>query len=118
MAKKSGKTKRPRPTPSSKRTGAGKRAKTAKRTARKTAGARTAKGKGRKTAASPARARKLKLVLHSCDRERRRAHRLLGAPQRRLRRLELVARDRAGLQERLQPGNRGLRARPHGRRTL
>ena len=60
MAKKSGKTKRPRPTPSSKRTGAGKRAKTAKRTARKTAGARTAKGKGRKTAASPARARKLK----------------------------------------------------------
>ena len=60
MAKKSGKTKRPRPTPSSKRTGAGKRAKTAKRTARKTAGARTAKGKGRKKAASPARARKLK----------------------------------------------------------
>jgi len=60
MAKKSGKTKRPRPTPSSKRTGAGKRAKTAKRTARKTAGARTAKAKGRKTAASPARARKLK----------------------------------------------------------
>ena len=60
MAKKSGKTKRPRPTPSSKRTGAGKRAKTGKRTARKTAGARTAKGKGRKKAASPARARKLK----------------------------------------------------------
>ena len=60
MAKKSGKTKRPRPTPSSKRTGAGKRAKTAKRTARKTAGARTTKAKGRKTAASPARARKLK----------------------------------------------------------
>ena len=60
MAKKSGKTKRPRPTPSSKRTGAGKRAKTAKGAARKTAGARTAKGKGRKKAASPARARKLK----------------------------------------------------------
>jgi len=60
MAKKSGKTKRPRPTPSSKRTGAGKRAKAAKGAARKTAGARTAKGKGRKTAASPARARKLK----------------------------------------------------------
>ena len=60
MAKKSGKTKRPRPTPSSKRTGAGKRAKAAKGAARKTAGARTAKGKGRKKAASPARARKLK----------------------------------------------------------
>ena len=60
MAKKSGKTKRPRPTPSSKRTGAGKRAKAAKKAARKSAGARTAKGKGRKKAASPARARKLK----------------------------------------------------------
>ena len=60
MAKKSGKTKRPRPTPSSKRKGAGKRAKAAKGAARKTAGARTAKGKGRKKAASPARARKLK----------------------------------------------------------
>jgi hypothetical protein len=60
MAKKSGKTKRPRPTPSSKRAGAGKRAKAAKGATRKTAGARTAKGKGRKKAASPARARKLK----------------------------------------------------------
>jgi hypothetical protein len=60
MAKKSGKTKRQRPTPSSKRAGAGKRAKAAKGATRKTAGARTAKGKGRKKAASPARARKLK----------------------------------------------------------
>jgi Family of unknown function (DUF6335) len=60
MAKKSGKTKRQRPTPSSKRAGAGKRAKAAKRATRKAAGGRTAKGKGPKKAASPARARKLK----------------------------------------------------------
>ena len=55
MAKKSGKTKRQRPTPSSARKGAGKRAKTAKGAARKAAGSRAPKAKGRKKAASPAR---------------------------------------------------------------
>ena len=55
MAKKSGKSKRQRPTPSSARKGAGKRAKTAKGAARKAAGRRAAKAKGRKKAASPAR---------------------------------------------------------------
>ena len=60
MAKKSRKTKRPGPTPSSKRTGAGKRAKAVKGATRRTAGARPAKGTGRKKAASPARARKPK----------------------------------------------------------
>ena len=55
MAKKSGKTKRQRPTPSSARKGAGKRAKTAKGAARKATGSRAAKAKGRRKAASPAR---------------------------------------------------------------
>ena len=55
MAKKSGKTKRQRPTPSSARKGAGTRAKTAKGAARKAAGRRAVKAKGRKKAASPAR---------------------------------------------------------------
>jgi hypothetical protein len=55
MAKKSGKTKRQRPTPSSARKGAGKRAKRATGAARKAAGSRAAKAKGRRKAASPAR---------------------------------------------------------------
>ena len=55
MAKKSGKSKRQRPTPSSTRTGARKRAKAAKGAARKAAGGRAAKAKGRKKAATPAR---------------------------------------------------------------
>jgi len=55
MAKKSGKSKRQRPTPSSTRTGARKRATAAKGAARKAAGGRAAKAKGRKKAATPAR---------------------------------------------------------------
>ena len=55
MAKKSGTTKRQRPTPSSKRKGAGKRAKAAKGAARKATGGK-AKARGlKKKAASPAR---------------------------------------------------------------
>jgi hypothetical protein len=55
MAKKSGKTKRQKQAPSSRRPGARTSAKAPKRASRKAAGGRTAKAKGRKKAASPAR---------------------------------------------------------------